>query len=176
MQLSQYFSVRFIRVVPCSHVSSNLHLFVREHTAHRWMKGFLFCLNNMWCGGSRIYVSHWEVDICWFHHFLIPLGGSQICLGGGVSSVEGNQEREGEIKSLTDIISTIFSNLPEGWAATIATKLFCSHARDPERYGWKVFGNFMLIKDSKKVKRGGRRERRGTKPTDTPLWSRGISC
>ena len=40
-------------------------------------------------------------------------------------------------------------------------KLFCSHARDPERYGWKVFGNFMLIKDSKKVKRGGRRERRG---------------
>ena len=103
-----------------------MHLFVRQHTAHRWIKGFLFCLNNIMCGGGwRIYVSHWEVDICWFHHFLIPLGGSQICLGGGVSSVEGNQEREreGEIKSLTDIISTIFSNLPEGWATNYSVHM-----------------------------------------------------
>ena len=31
----------------------------------------------------RVYVSHRELDICWFHHFHVPLGPSRICLGGG---------------------------------------------------------------------------------------------
>ena len=59
-----------------------------------------------------VYVSHREVDICWFHHFLIPLGGSRICLGG--RETLQLRERGGEIKSLTDIIFRIFTNLPEG--------------------------------------------------------------
>ena len=60
-----------------------------------------------------------------------------------------------EIKSLTDFQD--FHQSARGMLQTLFRSQSTLHSLNPERYGWKVFGNFMLIRDSKKLKRGGRR-------------------
>ena len=46
-------------------------------------KRFHYILHIRYMTRRRVYVSHRELDICWFHHFHVPLGPSRICLGGG---------------------------------------------------------------------------------------------
>ena len=132
-----------------------------------------------------------EVDICWFHHFPIPPGRISDLFGRGregrsLFSWEGNK-REGDKKFDWYHFQDFHQSAREGCYNphySVHKLLFTFTWLDPERYGWKVFGNFMLIKDSKKARRdGGRRGRRGGhemfhRPTDyhAQLWSRGISC